>query len=105
MAWPKSACKKKRTVVELDFTNPSFLGRWQATDLQIPISMLEYLSEKDLRVLGKNSKKVFNIHNYKINSFNKNSLFKMQKWLINKSFLLDHYKNNIKLLSNNLLKK
>ena len=61
--------QKKRTVVELDFTNPAFMGRWQAIDLQIPLSMLDILSEKDIRILGKNSKPVFNQYNYKINTF------------------------------------
>ena len=59
--------------------------------MQIPVSMLEYLTDKDLRILGK-LEKVFDKYNYKINSFNKNSLFKVQKWLINKSFILDHFK-------------
>ena len=98
---PNQPSKKNRTVIELDFTNPSCFGRWQASDLQIPISMLDNLKEKDLRILGKNSKAVFNKYNYKISTFNKNPLFNIQKWLINKSFILDHYKKSTERILKN----
>ena len=102
---PNQPAKKNRTVVELDFTNPSYLGRWQAIDLQLPISMLTDLEEKELRILGKNSKILYDKYNYKISTFNRNPLFKIQEWLIKYAYITEHYKKIIKLLYSKMFKK
>ena len=92
---PNQPSKNHRTVLELDFTNSKHLGRWQATDIQLPISLLNILNEKQLRILGKGSKQLYNQYQYKILRFYNNPFFNFQSWIVNNSFILDHYKNLI----------
>ncbi|OUX17156.1 MAG: hypothetical protein CBE11_00255 [Rickettsiales bacterium TMED251] len=98
---PNQPAKKSRSVIEVDFTNAKFFGRWQKVDLQVPISSMEYLDQKQIRVLGKGAKALYNSNTlnykqYKVQGFNRSPFYKLVVMLINNGFIIQYVKDLIK---------
>ena len=97
---PNQPSKKPRMVIEIDFTNTKIFGRWQKHDLQVPISYMSFLTEKQLRLLGKGAHVLYTTNsmkdNYKILGFNKSPLYNFVSLLIKNGFVIQYYKDLIK---------
>lgn len=93
---PNQPNKKRRTVLEFDFTNSTHLGRWQAIGLQMPVSDVSGLSERQLRVLGKDATPLFDPYGYKIASFNRNPYYKFIGCLVDFAYWFQHLKYRVK---------